>query len=822
MILFLLSIPYFAKAQNTLELEAGTKLSLHDGVLFIESGGKKTRSEKIADDVSNDLTEQLKLYKLKHDFIAAHALVEDKLKTRHEAVFVFNSHKSSSTIKLIWKAKTSPSGDPGERIADAVRFEDLDSDGFDEIVIGKISEAHCLCGVSTPQLLFREVYDLEKSRFRSILAKRPDLMPATDIVGTTEDDASLKPLIDQTSAESASRSLGDKKDVIFLTKPASAVDGNSNTAWSFYPQNGAGEFVTFKVSADVYGITKIGIRSLPNFVSKPKYDRPKTLILSTENGTYRLLFPEDPVNKPEAFWWFNLPKPTSTSCFSLTIETTHAPHPDMYASIADIRVLTEIDTPEGLNRLANDLNVLSLRRQAAMLLKKAGSRSFEPINSVWKTLDISGRRLAIDVLVETSAAEAIELLCDAVVGKDEILRETAIKGLWAAPEKAASVLAKHLLSKDDERFQNTARILSSLRTPNALDALVLQLGKTNRQRRLFLTGRIAESLQDTVVSTESLWSHFEKAVQHNETERLPDLLRASAEFASLQDRVLESASLLYDKANTFSDRYRLLEVLGIVTGDASRQRLFSAATDNDPQIRAVAVTGLASYSDSAEAQKIIGKALVDKEPAVRIAALNLVFDKKTGNFNEILPLVEQTIIEDPWPKVRSKAIRLVTLFSRDKALGLILKGSRDTSSDVRQAALLSVIGYFGADADAIIEERLSTQNETHTIRTAAAMAVGNRCQKTALPALFNLLKKGAEPLASDTEIEVAVTAAKAMGNIGTKEAVSMLKEALKRSNPATDRAIENALKNPGAVCASTGKTNSRLTDDKLPTTGGLK
>ena len=75
-----------------------------------------------------------------------------------------------------------------------------------------------------------------------------------------------------------------------------------------------------------------------------------------------------------------------------------------------------------------------------------------------------------------------------------------------------------------------------------------------------------------------------------------------------------------------------------------------------------------------------------------------------------------------------------------------------------------------------------------------------RPMRTALPLLFEILKKGSEPLAVQEDVQAAVVAANAMGAIGGEEAKSLLTKAKRRTNMHTKRAIDSALANPGERC----------------------
>lgn len=781
-----------------LDVGEGLQVTLNGGTVSLLKQGKPVWSRLVAHDVQPDSAATAEMFALQGDFQAIHTMVTNASGAVFEAVLTLK--RGQSDIKLVWNERTDLRGDPGERTADAVRFEDLTSDKVKEIVVGKVSEAHRLCGLSELPLLFRKVFDFKTGAFRPILAKRPGLEPAVDLEGSPSATGAALPLIDQVTADAASRSAGDKSEVLFLGKPEAAVDKNPATLWTPGIGNGAGEFVSFHVASDVYGVTRLGIRSLPEVPGKVRYDRPQTLLLSTAHKSYRLVFKEDPALAAPGTTWFSLPAPDKTGCFSLTVEKTFDEASKAPLGLSEITVLTEIDEPGGLQRLAHDLNNAARRRQAAMLLTSAGDRAGDPIRKEWRKLNTFGRRLAVQVLSRTGAEAAMDLLAESAVSTDPLTREAAIEGLKIAPEKAVLAMEPHLFAKDDKIFSTAAETLALLGTREAVNALAAKLGKTNRNRRGILVGLISTSLRDTPEDTDALWAQVQDAAAQKETDRLFALLQVAATFSSLEDRVFETAGPLFDGATTFPDRYRLLEVLGAVSCGRGLERLSVAAADGDLQIRAAAVRGIGQCLESDGALGAVLNSLKDAEPTVRLAALDALYRGRLSNLSVPFEQLSRPALRDPWPKVRARAVRLSSVFPRDKVMGLLQQAAQDPSPDVRETALFAVFQYFGKDADAVIEARLSAENETDKLKSAAAAAAGKRCQKTALPALFELLKKGAEPLAEAGAVETAVAAARAIGDIGTQEAVSMLKEAAKRSNISTDKAIDAALKNPGAAC----------------------
>jgi hypothetical protein len=75
--------------------------------------------------------------------------------------------------------------------------------------------------------------------------------------------------------------------------------------------------------------------------------------------------------------------------------------------------------------------------------------------------------------------------------------------------------------------------------------------------------------------------------------------------------------------------------------------------------------------------------------------------------------------------------------------------------------------------------------------------------------LYEVLRKGAEPLAELRDVDAAVAAAGALGAIGGARAEELLRKARQRSNPATDAAIDAALSRLGQECGSEMRGASR-------------
>ncbi|MCP4674942.1 MAG: HEAT repeat domain-containing protein [Deltaproteobacteria bacterium] len=786
-----------ARAEESVKLIDGARVSLKKGRVKLHMDGKVTWSFTLPK-ATPDGAASLKKYDLGDERTAVHARVVIGKSKSTEAVFLRKGHEKS--FKPVWKEITGLKGDIGERLGKQVRFDDLNGDGLPDIATGLVLESVHLCGIKELPLLFRKVFDPKTEKFRSVLARRPSLDKAVNIDGSNDPgDGPTVPLIRQAQPSSASRAAGDRGEPLLLAPPAVIADDNPATAWIPIPGNGAGEFASLEMLVQVYGLTRIGIRSLPAGVRPEKYDRPRSLLLVTENNVYRLEFPADPLLQPDRTTWFDLPKAEQTSCLSIVVEKSYAPSPRRPMSIAEVVVLTEADGPEGLTRLARDLSDSHLRRQAAMLLERAGEEAVPAIRNVWGSLDWQGRQRAVNVIARAGPEAGADLLAEAAINGDPALLKGALMGLHAAGDAAVPPLTRFLESTVESRFETAVEMLASLDMKSALDALVAVVGKGGRDRRALLRKRIGFAARRTSVQGEGIWSHITRAQEKDENERLLDLLRAAVGLPGLAQRLAELVGGLLDQVEEFADRYRLLDVMGRLECDASLAHLEAAAADPDHIIRTVAVTGLGRCADeSEERRRLITQALEDDAPQVRLAALGAI--EKTDEAAAAAEKLGMLAEVDPWPGVRALSVQTARKLPVELAVPILEQTAVDRSSRVRAAAIEAAARVPGDRVDRIIIARLEDKNEQPGLKKLAAGTAGARCQESALGALFEVLKTGAEPLADEKNVSAAVAAAKAIGAVGGENAKKLLEKAKRRSNPATDRAIDAALAALGKPC----------------------
>jgi hypothetical protein len=704
--------------------------------------------------------------------------------------------KGARALRVVWSGDVARSGDPGERAGAAVRFEDLTGDGAPEIVLGTEFEPVRICGRDEAPLLFRKAYDARARKFRDILARRPGLAPAEEIQGVIG-PSDARPIVPMASAAGASRTMGDHKDTLLLAPPLALVDGDPATLW--IPGLGAslGEFATLAVAAEEHGVVRIGV-ARPATGGKPAWRRVKSLLLVARDRTLRLGFPPAAGDGADMVW-FDLKAPLRTPCLTLVVEAVEDGGARGELALSEVTVLSELDGPGGLEKLARELDDVAKGERAVALLRRVGDRGLEAIRTAWPKLGEPGRRRAVRVIGDVAPESGAGLLAEAAVGTDEIAAHEAVAALSRAPAAAAAALAPFLSSADDHRFSAAAAALGSVRAPAALDALCASAGKGGRARRHLLREEIAGLAGADEALGARLAELLTRAARGADPEPKMDLLRASSADGRVPQAALALALAAAAPGQRFEDRYRALGVVAMSRDGAALAALLEAATDADAKIRAAAVGGLAAVARTqAPAAAALAAATSDAEAEVRLAAISGL--RGTFAVKGEAPKIARLAAEDPWPAVRAGAVGLAPELPPDAAVALLTRAAHDASPQVRVAALAAAPRVPGTEIDAIVVERLSDGAEGPFMRAAAALAARSRCQESAVEALSDLLRKGAEPLAAQRDIDAAVAAAGALGAIGGARAAELLQKARQRSNPATDAAIGAALEGLGAEC----------------------
>ena len=783
-----------ARANNDVAFFDGAIASFESGHLKLKVNGLVVWNKNLKKNLKKSKA-TLVIHTMNDNTEALHLIVDSDKSEKFEAVAVRRG--SAHKLKIVWKADTALKGDVGERSKAAVRFEDLTGDGKPEIIVGTVWESLNLCGQKVAPLLFRKAYDPGRHKFRTIAARRPGLKKPVEIEGEVNPKENPgTPLVRIVNPSGVSSLAGDNNDPLFLMPPHALVDGNTKTAWIPGNVDSAGEFATFDAATTAYGIVKIGLRSLPEGERASKYKVPESLLFTSDKKVYRLRFPTSA--KADETVWFQLPEPLRSSCFSLVVESTRGATGTPLA-ITELVLLSEVDTAEGLDRLARDLSDNKKGQQALGILLSLGERSVAPVKKAWKKLNVSGRRRAVNLLAEAAPKQSIKILAEAAVGNDEASITAASKGLARAGDAGVMALVTFLSSKLNSRFEKAAQLLARMKTPKALAGLISAMGKGTADRRRLLRKVVSVSANSSDTHGQLLWNSIENAKEKADKERLLDLLRSAGTVRHLDKQVSSLAVAMFNDADNFNDRYRLLVVIASVNSDKTKAALLNTAGDSDKIIRRTALLGLAGYQNDPKVQAALHAALDDKAVEVRSVALRALSLRqlKDASVNDKIVSLSSS---DPWPVIRSRTMSMTTSLPASLAANMIVKGTKDKSRMVRTAAIKSAAKLPDNAITVAINNVLSNPNEDYNVLIAAADSAGMRCEESAISLLAKVLKRGAEPLAADEQKQVAVAAARAMGAIGGKQTAKLLKKIRDRSNPTTDRVIDEALKKLGTRC----------------------
>lgn len=206
----------------------------------------------------------------------------------------------------------------------------------------------------------------------------------------------------------------------------------------------------------------------------------------------------------------------------------------------------------------------------------------------------------------------------------------------------------------------------------------------------------------------------------------------------------------------------------------------------------------------------LGRVLGDPDPHVRLAAAAAM--GSSGLPDAVSPLLGH--LDDPAPEVRAEVARALGRIGDARAVVPLIGKVQDSASDVRKV-VARALGELG-DARAASALMLALQDAAQEVRIEAVGALGKLGSDEATLAIAPLIEPAAEtevapmPMfgrpgrpvpaapASATASEVRSAALRALGRIGSEQAVKVLVSALAKDDPAAPRsAVRDALVSSG-------------------------
>ena len=700
-----------------------------------------------------------------------------------------------SDVQIVWDDRPPVTGDPGEETSVEVRLMDLDRDGSAELVRGTTYAAAHLCGQSEAPLLFREVFDVKRGKFvpaggKRALSPRESLLPAVDFTPGILPGPRVSFLI----PDGVSSSEGDDRNPLLLTAPYALVDNQPETGWRTGSGDGYGEFATFLTESDKWNLTAIAIDTAETARGAQKKNRfaiPASVVVSFDSVAYRLVLPESPGRH-----WFELPAPVRSSCMSVVLEKS-AGRRGVPMSIFEVGVQTELHQPDGLQKLARLLDDEDRGEAALHILMRVGRPAFDAVNASWTHLSAAGKRRAVRYLSENAPVAGAGLLVSYGVTDGRYVREAVVSGLKNSAGKGEAILGKYLNNTSEKKADAARQLLVELGSDAAFDTLLASLSAVSGERRGAILLGIGQLAKNNEPRLFRLMTLAHRHWQDKKVQWMFALLQICVTSEETAGKAAELALQVFDESE-FENQYRALRVIATSRVTTMVTFLTEVAHGKNEYLRRLATRALGQFADDDAARKAIIALSSDPSPGVQMEAMNALLNFSSSHKKVALAHG----IKSPWPQVRALAVKNAADVPSVRAK-LVQSGLADDRYMVVTESIRVAAQIDNRSLDAPLRALL-TESRNAKLLVQTANAVGARCQSddATADALFALLQMGAEPLATSAEKAVGVSAAEALGEIGSPTAIRHLKKARERSNLVTDKAIDAALVTAKTGCLS--------------------
>jgi HEAT repeat protein len=728
--------------------------------------------------------------RLRELVVDGHRLAELRVPVRGTpAEEVWIGEIGGKTAKTLW------AGMAGPRDADGETSLGIDVDG-DRLLEFQTASGVTRCD-GVPARLFPRAYDFDGGRFRPVMSPLPE--PGIEKLTARRGDPAMpagRPLGGfHWIAASSTRSSGS--DARALGSPVELNDGDLGTTWSEGTGgDGRGEFVTARTTSGGYAVRGLRIfpgdgASLDAFRNKNRLRRFQIAFGPAREQRFDVEIPADPA-ADAAHWrepfWVPLPKPMPAACVTVIVTEValgkEASPPKSFgtAAVGDLAVFTELDSPDGPERLVADLAGAPDCAARLPLLIGVGQPAVLPTAQA----ALGAKGYARECLVEGLTAleptpkspVVLEALAAAVAGateKEERLVTAALAHAQAAPvSPLAALLASDKASVDDR--VRAARVLGALDDARAAEVLVEALGRGPVPVRAAVVGAITRAPK---LPTAAVLAAI-AAGPHDGGAREADLLRALPAVVKRDPgrraEAVGSLRAALAPERSFEVRGRAVMALGTLGGDGDPGALAQLREHGDePVLRYLAARELATLTPAAAAgvpvdvRPALRGALADPDPRVReTAALAL---GQHGDKDSAAALIAGAK-QEPWPFVRRAEIEALGHLCSAGSNELILRAIARDVDEVRRAALVSMVRCKDQRTRTVLFKVLANHTEAATVRELAAALIGESGDATAAPQLATALRGLVNEAEADLALEgVAATALRALAHLGGPDAV---------------------------------------------------
>lgn len=670
--------------------------------------------------------------------------------------------RPGGALEALWTGRLHLAGDPGERRADALEIKDRDGDGATDVVVGSYDEQVRVCG-DERSLLAPRAIDPATLTLRSVLLNRTAQRPLTAQLVASSSDSGVQPppLLRALRAWGASSaSQAPAQSVAALT------DGDTATGWvEGRGLGGRFEFATLRWSANQRPIVALAlVAAVSTSETAKSHARVRVLSLLGPGGErYVATLPEDP--KPGQRYWIRPPAPLAWSCLTLSIDDVFADQigPQTHASIAEVEAYTDLDRPDGLAQLVNEIALPGAKGDdAADLLQQARGDVVAALIAAWPKLPAIGKRRALRSLFnrpDAADARTSEWLRSALRDADPEISGQALR--IAASERVpfGAALLTELAHSATRQGDGAADVIAHSGAQGALDQLLTILLDREGPDRPRLREAIAFAYQargETASSAITPWlDDAGKPIAARAALAL-SLSRVPAARDVTQQLVRASSA----QATEFSDQWRLVQAASTLPSEPKVDAWLAslAKSSNVWMVRAATLEALQQRSPE-RALAAAREALADEYPRVRAAAIR-VLASLPAEFDALAKLLR----EDKWFLV--KQALLEKLPGSAQARQLFVEMLQDKTAVVRASAVQALLRVNAAEAWPRIKPLLENAQEYPEVLTAAVAFAHGLCVQAAAPSLRAVVVRGMQPDAWTADQDLALAALEAMSSFG--------------------------------------------------------
>ena len=670
-------------------------------------------------------------------------------------------------------------GAEGVRQGKAVMIADPDGSGSRSIVVGEERENLDLCGrraLLSPELVNPADMTLRPARMQRLSAVEREGAPR--LTATRVGDDTPRPTVGTLRALGASSAVGS---------PWALTDGDPKTTWAEGRGGpGRGEFVVMSAPSDLPIAGFELVVQPPD--GAPRASVPRDLWLVTRKHVYAVRLPDEAATTPGARFRVQLPEPTDTDCVALVMESAFAERADAAVGVAELSLVSEFEgsTPEALvAALAGG----GERAQAAgSVLRAQGERGFAAVAAGYDALDERGRSVALNVLDAAPCTVSAPIYVRALTTGVEAHVAHASARLKRCAEAATEPLVTALGEARGESLVRIASELSTVAPDRLVPALLPRLDPKRKVERRALRVVLARA-----AATPEATASVRAALVDPNLGPLPtlELLRALGPRAT---KFLPEAGVALARVRNdaeFRTQYLALGPAAVLAPhDPGARALFeSALVDAErPRIRTRALQvapRTASYASAFQA------ALASPEVRVREAAAQAIGEAKLAVLSGALADV---VTRDDWPLVRRAAAQALGALPDDRrSRAILLEALEDDPSPVVRAAVAESLGARRSPGAApLLRERVDDREESFDVRRAAALSLGELCDRDSIGLLHAGARREADPRGTAEELGLAEAALRSLVRIGSGEAELAVASLLKsNAKPLVERTLKS-------------------------------